>query len=144
MSQIQSVDNSVMFVLPPAIGVSRRRAATIGDFRRQSATIGDSRRRSATVGMYTSGRGPKKVHLSASISSSTTLRVLVGARVCYGLYTSLYWIADVFNASASCEKITSCYRVYSFSVSGHVMCLLHVHYRDWPRTIIPKSGTLLA
>ena len=32
-----------------------------------SATSGDNRRRSATVGMYTSGRGPKKVHLSASI-----------------------------------------------------------------------------
>ena len=39
----------------------------IGDKRRLSATFGDSRRRSATVGMYTRGRGPKKVHLSASI-----------------------------------------------------------------------------
>ena len=37
-------------------------------FRRLGLWVcGDSQRRSATVGMYTSGRGPKKVHLTASI-----------------------------------------------------------------------------
>ena len=52
---------------------NRRQSATSGDYRRQSTTIGDSRRRLATIGMYTSGRGPKKVHLSASILNEWSL-----------------------------------------------------------------------
>ena len=43
--------------------------------RRQSATSGDYRQQSATVGMYTSGRGPKKVHLSASIATDQLIPV---------------------------------------------------------------------
>ena len=49
---------------------NRRQSATNGDYRRLSATSGDSRRRSVIIGMYTSGRGPKKVHLSASIENN--------------------------------------------------------------------------
>ena len=90
--------------------IARIFRSRFGDERRQSTTSGDSRRRSATVGMYTRGRGPKKVHLSASI-------VMILTATCT-------WPLP---PSCLCYYITSCTRMSNKNHSIFDLCSLRYH-----------------
>ena len=88
--------------------------------------IGDSRRLSATVGMYTSGRGPKKVHLLAAIHMYMYLYKIALRSI--GSEFSFFKFSFLSRHACICEKKNplKCWRVTStyiyFCLSCNMPC----------------------